>query len=98
MEMRYVPIMALDARESTALKATVLPILISDTMKVKTIVATIAFTGTWNRGLTCRRISVSMVKTGTRNRSLLQFQSNWRTADRCLERKQTSAVSWKPGR
>ena len=44
--------MAFDASESTALKATVLPMLISDTMKVKTIVATIAFTGTWKRGLT----------------------------------------------
>jgi hypothetical protein len=47
-----VPIIAVDARESTALNATVLPILMSETMHTKTAVATIAFAGTWKCGLT----------------------------------------------
>lgn len=46
MEMRYVPIIALDASESTALKATVLPMLISDTTHVKMAVAMMALAGT----------------------------------------------------
>lgn len=38
--------------DSTALNATVLPILMSETMQVKMAVATIAFAGTWKRGST----------------------------------------------
>jgi hypothetical protein len=48
-----VPIIAVDASERTALNATVLPILISETTHTKTAVATIAFAGTWKWGLTC---------------------------------------------
>lgn len=52
IEMRYVPIIAVEASESTALKATVLPMLIRETKKTNPVVAMIAFAGTWNRGLT----------------------------------------------
>jgi hypothetical protein len=42
----------LEASDSTALKATVLPMLISETMHTNTAVATIALAGTWKRGWT----------------------------------------------
>lgn len=43
----YVPIMALLAKDSTALNATVLPTLMSETKQVKMAVATMALAGTW---------------------------------------------------
>ena len=46
---------ALDASDSTALKATVLPILMSETIHTKIAVATIALAGTWKCGLTLIR-------------------------------------------
>ena len=52
IEIRYVPIIAVDARERTALNATVLPTLMSETTHTKTAVAAIAFAGTWKCGLT----------------------------------------------
>lgn len=41
---------ALEASDSTALNATVLPMLMSETMHTKMAVATIALAGTWKRG------------------------------------------------
>lgn len=68
IEIKYVPIIAVLAlrdvsistrnqsgrtySDSTALNATVLPMLMSETMQVKMAVATIAFAGTWKRGST----------------------------------------------
>ena len=43
---------AFEASDSTALKATVLPILMSETIHTNTAVATIALAGTWKCGLT----------------------------------------------
>ena len=45
---------ALEASDKTAFKATVLPILMRETMQTKTAVATIALAGTWKCGLTLR--------------------------------------------
>ena len=43
---------ALEASDNTALKATVLPMLMSETIHTNTAVATMALAGTWKRGLT----------------------------------------------
>jgi hypothetical protein len=45
---------ALEASDSTALKATVLPMLMSETIHTNTAVATMALAGTWKCGLTLR--------------------------------------------
>lgn len=45
---------AFEASDNTALKATVLPMLMSETIHTKTAVATIALAGTWKCGLTLK--------------------------------------------
>lgn len=54
MEIRYVAIRATVLRESMALKATVLPMLIKETRMVKMQVKIMALTGTWKRLSTCK--------------------------------------------
>lgn len=65
---------AFEASDSTALKATVLPMLMSETIHTKTAVATIALAGTWKCGLTLRdcHVSAGCVHDNLRQHSLFQ--------------------------
>jgi len=59
---------AFEASDNTALKATVLPMLMSETIHTNTAVATIALAGTWKRGLTLEvGPFVSMLRRGSRD-------------------------------
>jgi hypothetical protein len=89
---------ALEASDSTALKATVLPILMSETIHTNTAVAMIALAGTWECGLTLEsgQLSADCGPDIQRKHSL--FPATWRKASHRRVQRQTSGANSKPRR